>query len=45
MWGNVSTGAEEDESSTGHIWATGFHHVTGCSYLVDVLKLMNSLFL
>jgi hypothetical protein len=35
----VSTGAKEDESSTGYIWAAGFHHVTTCSCLVGVLKL------
>jgi hypothetical protein len=26
--GSVSTGAKEDESSTGWVLATGFHHVT-----------------
>jgi hypothetical protein len=39
LWGDVSTGAEEDESNTGHIWAAGFHHVTGHSHLVGVLEL------
>jgi hypothetical protein len=24
----VSTGAKEDESSTGRVWAIGFQHVT-----------------
>jgi hypothetical protein len=43
--GSVSTGAKEDESSTGHIWAAGFHHVTASSRLADVLKLTNRLFL
>jgi hypothetical protein len=38
-------GAKEDESSTGHVWAAGFHHVTACSHLARVLKLMNCLFL
>jgi hypothetical protein len=31
---SVSMGAKEDESSTGHIWAAGFHHVTARSRLV-----------
>ena len=35
----------QDESSTGHVWAAGFHHVTARSRLVRVLKLMNCLFL
>jgi hypothetical protein len=30
---------------TGCIWATGFHHVTACSFLACSLKLMNHLFL
>jgi hypothetical protein len=45
MWGNVSMGAKEDESSTGRVWAAGFHHVTARSHLVGILKLMNHLFL
>jgi hypothetical protein len=44
-WGSVSMGAEEDESSNGHVWAAGFHHVTALSRLAGVLKLMNHLFL
>jgi hypothetical protein len=43
--GSVSTGAKEDESSTGRIWAAGFQHVTARSCLAQVLKLMNHLFL
>jgi hypothetical protein len=43
--GNVSTGAKEDESSTGRIWAARFHHVTARSRLAGVLKLTNRLFL
>jgi hypothetical protein len=43
--GSVSTGAKEDESSTGHVWAAGFHHATAHSRLARVLKLMNRLFL
>jgi hypothetical protein len=45
LQGNVGTGAKEDLSSTGHVWAAGFHHVTARSHLVCVLKLMNCLFL
>jgi hypothetical protein len=29
----VSTGTKEDESSTGGVWAAGFHHVTARSRL------------
>jgi hypothetical protein len=42
---SVTTGAKEDESSTGRVWAAGFHHVTARSRLARVLKLMNSLFI
>jgi hypothetical protein len=45
LWGSMSTGAKEDESSTGHVWAAGFHHITSRSRLARVLKLMNRLFL
>ena len=38
-------GTKEDESSTGCIWAAGFHHVMARSYLEHVLNLMNHLFL
>jgi hypothetical protein len=31
----VGTGTKEDESSTGRVWAAGFHHVTARS---DVLE-------
>jgi hypothetical protein len=41
----VSTGTKEDESSTGRVWAAGFHHVTARSRLADVLKLTNRLVL
>jgi hypothetical protein len=41
----VSKGANEDESSTGRVWAAGFHHVTAGSRLARVLKLINPLFL
>jgi hypothetical protein len=41
----VSTGAKEDDSNIGCVWAAGFHHVTALSRLARVLKLMNRLFL
>jgi len=43
--GSVGMGTKEDESSTGRIWAAGFHHVTARSRLARVFKLMNRLFL
>jgi hypothetical protein len=43
--GSVGTGAKEDESSNGRVWAAGFHHVTARSRLARVLKLMHRLFL
>jgi hypothetical protein len=45
LQGSVGTGTEEDESSTGSIWAAGLHDVMACSRLARVLKLMNHLFL
>jgi hypothetical protein len=45
IWGSVSTGAKEDESSTGRVWALGFHHVTARFHLAQVLQLMSRLFL
>jgi hypothetical protein len=45
LWGSVDTGTKEDESSTGRVWAAGFHHVTARSRLERVLKIMNHLFL
>jgi hypothetical protein len=39
----VGTGTKEDKSSTGRVWAAGFHHVTALSRLARVLKLMNRL--
>jgi hypothetical protein len=38
-------GAKEDESSTGHVWAAGFHHVTARFPLAGVLKLMKCLYI
>ena len=43
--GSVGTGTKKDESSIWCVWATGFHHVTACSLLARVLKLMKCLFL
>jgi hypothetical protein len=43
--GSVDTGAKENESSTGRVWAAGFHHVTARSRLAGVLELANRLFL
>jgi hypothetical protein len=43
--GRVNTGSNEDESSTGRVWAAGFHRVTARTRLARVLKLMNRLFL
>jgi len=37
--GSVGTGTKEDESSTGHSWAAGFHHITDRSRLARVFKL------
>ena len=34
--GSVGTGKRKFESSTGRIWATGFHHVTARSRLARV---------
>jgi hypothetical protein len=45
LWGSMDTGTKEDESSTGHVWAAGFHHVTTCSRMVRLFELMNRLFL
>jgi uncharacterized MAPEG superfamily protein len=33
LWESMSTGAKEDESNTGHMWAAAFHHVTAHSHL------------
>ena len=41
--GSVGTGKKENESSTGRVWAAGFHHVTACSRLVHIFKLMKCL--
>jgi hypothetical protein len=38
-------GAKEGESSTGCVWAAGFHHVMIRSRLARMFELMNRLFL
>jgi hypothetical protein len=43
LWESVSTGTKEDESSTGRVWAAGFYHVTACSRLARIWKVMNCL--
>ena len=43
--GSVGTGTKEDESSTGRVWAAGFHRVTARSGLARVFKSMIRLFL
>jgi hypothetical protein len=45
MGGSVDTGAKEGESSTGRVWANGFHRVTARSRVALVLKLISHLFL
>jgi len=42
---SVGMGTQEDESSTGRVWAAGFHRVTARSGLARILKLMSRLFL
>ena len=37
----LGKGTKEDESSTGRVWAAGFHNVTARSRLGRFLKLMN----
>jgi len=44
LQGSVGTGTKGDESSTGRVWAAGFHHARARSRLRRVLKLMNFLF-
>jgi len=39
--GSVGTGTKEDESSTGRVWAAGFHHVTARSRLARVTELIS----
>jgi hypothetical protein len=43
LQGNVRMGTKEDESSTWHVWAAGFHHVMAGSRLAHVLKITNCL--
>jgi hypothetical protein len=42
--GKCEYGAKEDESSTGSVWAAGFHCVMARSRLVGILKHTNHLF-
>jgi hypothetical protein len=44
FWHGYGDRTKENESSTGHVWAAGFHHVTAHSCLACALKLMNHLF-
>jgi len=45
LQGSMGMGTKEDESSTGCVWAAGFHHVMACSRLARIWKLMNHSFL
>jgi len=45
LLGSMGTGTKEDESSTGQVWAAGFHHVMARSRLARIFKPMNRLFL
>jgi len=45
LQGSMGMGTKKDETSTGRIWAAGFHHFTARSCLAYILKLMNRLFL
>jgi hypothetical protein len=45
LLGSMTIGGKEDESSTGRVWAAGFHNVVARSHLVGVLILTNHLFL
>jgi hypothetical protein len=42
---SLGTGTQEDESSTGRVWAAGFHHVMACSCLArfEIYELFISL--
>ena len=43
LQGSAGMGIKEDESSTGRVWAAGFHLVMAHFCLARVLKLMNCL--
>ena len=45
LQGSMGMGTKKDESSTGHIWAAGFHHFMTRSCLACIFKLMNCLVL
>jgi hypothetical protein len=40
---DVFTGTKEDDSSSGGVWAAGFHNVAAHSRLASVFKVMNRL--
>jgi hypothetical protein len=40
----MDVGTKEAESSTGCVWAAGFHQITARSLLACILKLMNVYF-
>jgi hypothetical protein len=44
LQGSVGTVTKEGESTTGYVWAAGFHHVMARSCLACILKLMNHFF-
>jgi len=37
LQGSMGTGTKEDESSTGHVWAAGFHHVMARSHFISLI--------
>ena len=45
LQGSMGMGTKEDESSTGCVWAAGFHHVTDSCHLGRIFELMNHLFI
>jgi hypothetical protein len=45
LQGSMSMGEKKNESSTGHVWVAGFHHVMARSCLARVLKRINHLVL
>ena len=45
LQGSVGTGTKEHESSTGRVWAAGFHRVTARYRLGRVFKLTTRLFI
>jgi hypothetical protein len=39
LWGSVGTGAKEDDSSNGRVWAAGFYHVTARYRLASLFEI------